>query len=166
MDLLYVAEATATGDGREGAVRSSDGALDATLVAPPALGGAGGVGTNPEQLFAAGYAACFHAALLWIARQDRIAVTGSSVTARVGLGEGGEGLRLDVELLVDLPGLDGRQAGELVARAHRTCPYSAATRGDADVRVRLADGTVPGGLSPGGVAPDGTSPAGRTGAAG
>ncbi|HEX2419450.1 MAG TPA: OsmC family protein [Micromonosporaceae bacterium] len=92
----------------------------------------------------AGYAARFHSALLWIARQERIDVTGSSVTAQVGLGARDEDLRLDVELLVDLPGLSSDQAEELLQRAHRTCPYSAATRGDATVRLRLGQSVAAG----------------------
>ncbi|MFI5835902.1 Ohr family peroxiredoxin [Micromonospora sp. NPDC051300] len=138
MDLLYVTEATATGDGREGSVRTDDGVLTATLSAPPALGGTGGTGTNPEQLFAAGYAACFHSALRWIARQDGVDVTGSAVTARVALGSIGDTLRLAVELRAELPGLPPEQAEALVRRAHETCPYSAALRGDAVVLARVA----------------------------
>jgi Ohr subfamily peroxiredoxin len=127
--VLYTAGATAHG-GRDGRVASDDGQLDLRVATPEELGGPGGA-TNPEQLFAAGFAACFHSALTLVARRARQDVTGSSVTARVGIGKaagGGYGLRVD--LVVKLPGLGGDVARELVAKADTVCPYSNATRGN------------------------------------
>ena len=132
---LYTTTATATGDGREGTARSADGLLDVKLAAPTGLGGAGGAATNPEQLFAAGYSACFHSALLWIARQRGLRPSGSSVTAEVALLESDTGMRLSVSLTAHLPGVPADVADELVTQAHQVCPYSAATRGDIDVTV-------------------------------
>ena len=137
MDALYTAEATAWG-GREGRAASSDGNLDVTLVVPKELGGPGGAGTNPEQLFAAGFAGCFHSALLLVARSRKVSVEGSAVTARVGLGpKGDKGFGISVELQVEIPDLDPLVAEELVARAHEVCPYSNATRGNVDVTLEV-----------------------------
>jgi Ohr subfamily peroxiredoxin len=135
MTTLYTAEATATGDGRNGHARTDDGQLDLSLAVPKELGGAGGA-TNPEQLFAAGYAACFHSALKTVARLTKVDLPETSVTARVGLGRldaGGYGLT--VTLGVNLPGMDRDAAEALVAKAHQTCPYSNATRGNIDVAL-------------------------------
>lgn len=137
MDVLYTAEATAWG-GREGRVASSDGNLELQLVIPKELGGPGGPGTNPEQLFAAGYAGCFHSALKLVARKAGVDVSESAVTARVGIGvtEGG-GFGLTVALTAELPDVPTEQANELLAKAHAVCPYSNATRGNVDVELRL-----------------------------
>ena len=140
MQALYTAEATAEG-GRDGRARSSDGALDVQLTSPPEMGGRdGGAGTNPEQLFAAGYAACFQGAMQYVARQQRLSVEGSTVTARVGIGprEDGPGFGLQVALDVALPSLDREAAERLVASAHESCPYSNATRGNVDVKLEVA----------------------------
>ncbi|MFY1696670.1 MULTISPECIES: organic hydroperoxide resistance protein [unclassified Solwaraspora] len=138
MQALYTAEALATGDGRNGHVRSSDGILDLDVVMPKELGGAGGA-TNPEQLFAAGYAACFHSALRAVARQSKADVTGSTVTARIGLGKLADGrFGLTAALTVELPALDRATAEELLTAAHQLCPYSNATRGNIDVALSLA----------------------------
>ncbi|GAC1317519.1 MAG: organic hydroperoxide resistance protein OhrR [Acidimicrobiales bacterium] len=137
MDALYTAEATAWG-GREGRVASSDGVVDVQLAVPKGLGGPGGELTNPEQLFAAGYAACFHSALKLVAGKEKVDVTDSAVTARVGIGmddTGGFGLRVDLE--AELPGVDRTVADGLVARAHDVCPYSNATRGNIDVSIAV-----------------------------
>jgi Ohr subfamily peroxiredoxin len=131
--VLYTAGATAEG-GRDGRVASEDGQLDLRVAPPTELGGPGGA-TNPEQLFAAGFAACFHSALTLVARRARQDVTGSSVTARVGIGKvaGGAGYGLRVDLVVKLPGVDHEVAGELVTKADAVCPYSNATRGNITV---------------------------------
>ncbi|TMC50150.1 MAG: organic hydroperoxide resistance protein [Chloroflexi bacterium] len=135
--VLYTAEAVATGDGRGGHVRSSDGLLDIDLALPLELAGPGGH-TNPEQLFAAGYAACFHSALKLVARRLEVDVTDSTVTARVGLGAGGDGgFVLTVALGVHLPNADAGQAQRAADAAHKVCPYSNATRGNIDVTVSV-----------------------------
>ncbi len=118
-------------------VASSDGVLTHDLSIPKELGGPGGGGTNPEQLFAAGYAACFHSALQNVARRDKQRLTDSSVTAEVGIGKQGEGFGLTVELVVSLPGIDHDVAEKLVAAAHQVCPYSNATRGNIDVDLKV-----------------------------
>ena len=133
MKVLYTATALATGDGRNGHARSEDGILDLDLRIPKEMGGTGGA-ANPEMLFAAGYAACFHSALKVVARQDKLDVSGSEVTASVGIGpldSGGYGLT--VELAVHVPNLDKPAAEALTARAHEVCPYSNATRGNIPV---------------------------------
>jgi osmotically inducible protein OsmC len=138
--ILYTTEATAEG-GRGGHARTSDGRLDVVLDVPTELGGPGGPGTNPEQLFAAGYAACFQSALLRVAAGQRLAVPGSKVTARVSIGpasEGGFGLAVSLDL--HAPELDRQQAIALMKQAHELCPYSRATRGN--VAVRLSVGGV------------------------
>lgn len=142
MKTLYTALALATGDGRNGHARTDDGTLDLALAAPVELGG-NGQGTNPEQLFAAGYAACFHSALRVAGRRQRLDVDGSAVTAAVDLGtlEAGEGpaggYGLAVRLRVALPALDRPEAEALVEAAHRICPYSNATRGNIVVTLEL-----------------------------
>lgn len=136
---IYTAEALSTGSGRSGQVRTSDGTLDLQL-APPKEAGGSGEGTNPEQLFAAGYAACFHSALLGQARQRKVSVEGSSVGARVSLGPvAGGGYGLAVHLEVTVPELDHAQAQELADAAHQVCPYSNATRGNIEVTVTVSD---------------------------
>lgn len=137
MKILYTASATATGEGRDGKVRSSDGRLDLELATPVELGGAGGA-TNPEQLFAAGYAACFHNALRRVARTAQSDVEGSQVTAEVGIGPTGRGtFGLAVTLRIALPLVDREVAEKLVERAHEVCPYSNATRGNIEVALVL-----------------------------
>jgi lipoyl-dependent peroxiredoxin len=138
VQTLYEARATSTGSGREGRVSSDDGVLAHDLSVPAALGGAGGSGTNPEQLFAAGYAACFHSALQLVGRREKVRVRGSSVTAEVGIGSVGEGFGLAVTLVADLPDVERETAERLVAAAHQVCPYSNATRGNVDVEVKVA----------------------------
>ena len=136
MNILYTAEGTAWG-GREGRAASTDGLLDVTLAVPKELGGPGGA-TNPEQLFAAGYAACFHSALKLVGRQAKVNVDESAVTARVGLGmnESG-GFNIEVELEAELPDVERSVAEELVEKAHKVCPYSNATRGNVDVKLSV-----------------------------
>ncbi|MFL6078281.1 MAG: organic hydroperoxide resistance protein [Mycobacteriales bacterium] len=138
MKILYTAEATATGDGRNGHTRSSDGKVDFGLAVPTEMGGPGGAGTNPEQLFAAGYAACFHGALRLVARRENANVDGSEVTAKVGIGATGTGgFGLAVELDVHLPNVDTATAESLTAKAHEVCPYSNATRNNIDVTLTV-----------------------------
>ncbi|ALR10722.1 organic hydroperoxide resistance protein [Mycobacteroides saopaulense] len=139
MNIVYTAEALATGEGRDGRGRSSDGRLDLELAIPTEMGGSGN-GTNPEQLFAVGYAACFHSALRMIGRQEKADVSDSSVGARVSIGQldnGGFGLA--VELEVTLPNLDHQAAQQLTEKAHQVCPYSNATRGNIDVTLTVTD---------------------------
>ncbi|MCX4749294.1 organic hydroperoxide resistance protein [Kitasatospora sp. NBC_01287] len=134
--IAYIAVATAEG-GRDGRVASSDGLLDVVVRPPKELGGSG-EGTNPEQLFAAGYAACFQSALFVVARRAKADVTGCEVTARVGIGPDAEGgYALAVELSVQLPGLPADQARQLVEAAHQVCPYSNATRGNIEVTLQV-----------------------------
>jgi Ohr subfamily peroxiredoxin len=138
MNVLYTATAHATGDGRNGHARSEDGILDIDMRVPREMGGPGGA-ANPEMLFAAGYAACFHSALKVVARQEKVGVDGSEVAASVGIGpldNGGFGLT--VELRVSVPGLDRDTAEKLVAKAHEVCPYSNATRGNIPVTLTVA----------------------------
>ncbi|KTT31916.1 organic hydroperoxide resistance protein [Pseudomonas rhizoryzae] len=138
MNILYTASATSTG-GRDGRSISSDKALDVQLSTPKELGGAGGAGTNPEQLFAAGYSACFIGALKFVGAKEKIAVPADvSVTAQVGIGPIPTGFAIDVELTISLPGLDRAVAEDLIEKAHQVCPYSNATRGNVDVRLTLA----------------------------
>ena len=135
MDAIYTAVATASGDGRNGHARSSDGLVDVDLAVPREMGGAGGA-TNPEQLFAAGYAACFHSALKLVAGRKKLPITDSAVTAEVGIGanEAG-GFGLTVALEVELGGIDQAAADDLVEAAHQVCPYSNATRGNVPVTL-------------------------------
>jgi lipoyl-dependent peroxiredoxin len=135
--ILYEAEATATG-GREGKAQSSDGLLSVSLSLPKSLGGSGGPGTNPEQLFAAGYAACFLGAVKLVTRTRKVALTDEpTVTARVGMGPVAVGYALAVELRVTLPGIEKSLAEEVLAGAHERCPYSNATRGNVDVTLTV-----------------------------
>jgi Ohr subfamily peroxiredoxin len=138
MNVAYTATAHATGDGRNGHTRSEDGILDIDVRVPKEMGGPGGA-PNPEMLFAAGYAACFHSALKVVGRQERADVDGSEVIASVGIGalEGG-GFGLAVDLTVSLPNVDRPTAEKLVARAHEVCPYSNATRGNIPVTLAVA----------------------------
>ena len=140
MRILYRPEATAKG-GRTGHAATKDGALSVDLVTPKELGGPGGEGTNPEQLFAAGYAACVLSALKFIAGHRKVAVgADASATANVGIGprENELGFGLDVSLSVSLPGLDRAQGEAMVQAAHIVCPYSHATRGSLEVKAVLA----------------------------
>ncbi|MCC9623971.1 organic hydroperoxide resistance protein [Thalassospira sp. MA62] len=139
VDVKYTAHASATG-GRDGRAKTDDGSLDVKLVSPKELGGAGGDGNNPEQLFAMGYSACFIGAMKAAGAQTKIKVPSDvSVNAEVGIGprsEGGFGLA--VKLNVTLPGLDKADAEKLVETAHTICPYSNATRGNIDVTTAIA----------------------------
>jgi lipoyl-dependent peroxiredoxin len=133
--VLYTAHAKATG-GRDGRAVSSDGALDVKLVKPRELGGSGGPGTNPEQLFAAGYAACFIGAMKFVATRDRIELPGElSISASVGIGAIPNGFGVEATLEIAVPGMSRADAESLVQRAHLVCPYSNATRGNIDVRL-------------------------------
>jgi lipoyl-dependent peroxiredoxin len=139
MNTLYTAEALTTGDGRNGHARTSDGKLDLELSIPKEMGG-NGVGTNPEQLFAVGYAACFHSALRLIGRQEKADISDSAVGARVSIGNldnGGFGLA--VELEITLPHVEHAAAQQLTEKAHQVCPYSNATRGNIDVTLVVTD---------------------------
>jgi Ohr subfamily peroxiredoxin len=135
--VLYTAVGTAT-HGRDGRAKSDDGKLDVALDPPPALGGKG-TGTNPEQLFAAGYAACFGSAVSYIARLQKLPLESATVTAHVSIGPipGGKRFGLAVKLDVDLKGLERDKAEQLMAMAHEACPYSNATRGNIDVTLNL-----------------------------
>src|SRR5262245_39617024 len=135
--ILYEAEVTATG-GRDGKAASDDGLLSVSLSLPKSLGGPGGEGTNPEQLFAAGYAACFLGAVKLVARTRKITPSAEpSVAAKVAMGPVSVGYALAVELKVDLPGIDKTAAEEIVAGAHERCPYSNATRGNIEVKLTV-----------------------------
>ena len=135
---LYTATATATG-GRDGRAVSSDGILDVKLSTPRELGGQGGEATNPEQLFAAGYSACFIGAIKFVASQSKKQIPAdASITGKVGIGQIPGGFGLEVELNINLPGLDQAEAEDLVAKAHQVCPYSNATRGNIDVRLNVS----------------------------
>ncbi len=139
MQILYTAEATAWG-GREGRAASPDGNVDVQLVVPSELGGPGGTGTNPEQLFAAGYAGCFHSALKLVASKMTLDVAESAITARVGIGPNDEGgFGLAVELEAELPGLSSEDGNRLLEEAHKVCPYSNATRGNVEVTLTLVE---------------------------
>ncbi|WP_460713332.1 organic hydroperoxide resistance protein [Nocardioides dilutus] len=138
MKTLYTTTAVATGDGRNGHVLSTDGLLDTDVRMPVELGGPGGA-TNPEQLFAAGYAACFHSALKLVAGADGVDATDSEVVADVSLGAHANGaFGLSVALEVSIPGTDRDTAEKVVARAHEVCPYSNATRGNIEVALTVA----------------------------
>ena len=134
--VVYTAEAVSSGDGRNGHVTSSDGRIDLDLAFPPEMGGTG-AGSNPEQLFAAGYAACFHSALRIVARRARVDPGDSTVSAEVGIGPEGEAFGLVVTLIISIPGLEREQARELAEAAHQVCPYSRATRGNISVELRV-----------------------------
>ncbi|MCE9572334.1 MAG: organic hydroperoxide resistance protein [Deltaproteobacteria bacterium] len=133
---LYTAVATSTG-GRDGRAKSDDGQLDLAISPPRALGGAG-AGTNPEQLFAAGYSACFGSAVAHVARVKKITTGPVVITARVSIGAVGQAFGLAVELVADLPEMARPEAQALIEAAHQVCPYSNATRGNIAVDVRLA----------------------------
>jgi osmotically inducible protein OsmC len=136
---LYTAEALATGAGRAGHVRSSDGNIDMDLAIPESMGGPGGA-ANPEELFAAGYAACFHSALQSVARQAKAELGDSSVGAKVGIGPNDAGgFQLEVTLEVVIPDLPHDEAQQLVEQAHQVCPYSNATRGNIEVTLSVSD---------------------------
>jgi Ohr subfamily peroxiredoxin len=137
--VLYRAKASSIG-GREGTSRSSDGVLDLKLSTPRELGGAGGDGTNPEQLFAAGYSACFIGALKFVAGQQKVALPPDlTVTGEVGIGQIPTGFGIEVDLTIKAPGMDQEQLRTLVDKAHVVCPYSNATRNNIDVRLHLAN---------------------------
>jgi Ohr subfamily peroxiredoxin len=139
MQAVYTASATATGDGRGGRTRSSDGVLDLDLAVPKEMGGPGGALTNPEQLFAAGYAACFHSALKIVAGKRKITLTDTAITVDVGIGPNGSGsFGLQIAIEAELPGLDEATAKSLLDQAHQVCPYSNATRGNVEVTFVVA----------------------------
>lgn len=138
MNILYTAEATAHGDGRSGHVDTPDGTLDTDMRVPVEMGGPGGA-ANPEILFAAGYAACFHGSLQLAARMRKVSLHDTSVTARVSIGADTDGAyRLAVALTAVLPGIPADQARELVDAAHQICPYSLAIRNNVDVTITVA----------------------------
>lgn len=138
MAAIYTAEALATGAGRNGRTRTDDGQLNIQLAAPHALGGSGD-GSNPEQLFAAGYAACFHSALQLVARTAKADLGDSSVGAKVGLVCDGNGFALEVDLEVVIPTLARSEARSLAGKAHQICPYSNAIRGNIVVNISVSD---------------------------
>ncbi|WP_105381797.1 organic hydroperoxide resistance protein [Neorhizobium alkalisoli] len=140
MPILYTTKASATG-GRAGHARSENGVLDVNLTVPKELGGDGATGTNPEQLFAAGYSACFLGALKFVAGKEKVKIPDEAkVTATVGIGprEDGGGFGIEVSLLVDIPGVEKSVAEDLVAKAHIVCPYSHAMRTSTEVPVSVA----------------------------
>ena len=134
--VLYTAEATSTGDGRNGHVTSSDNRIDLDLAMPREMGGTGD-GVNPEQLFAAGYAACFHSALRLVSRRAGVEPGDTTITGEVGIGPEGDAFGLVVTLVIHMPGLDREKARELADAAHQVCPYSRAVRGNISVELRL-----------------------------
>jgi Ohr subfamily peroxiredoxin len=136
--VLYRSKATATG-GRDGRATSSDNVLDIKLTTPKELGGAGGDGTNPEQLFAAGYSACFLGAMKFVAAQQKLQLPADTqVTGQVGIGQIPTGFGIEVELTISIPGLSRTDAEALVQKAHIVCPYSNATRNNIDVTLTIA----------------------------
>ncbi|ATZ26847.1 organic hydroperoxide resistance protein [Streptomyces lavendulae] len=135
-DVAYTAVATAE-NGRDGRVATNDGQLDVVVNPPKELGGSG-AGTNPEQLFAAGYSACFQGALSVAARNENVDVTGSTVTAEVGIGKNDEGFGIIVKITASIPTVDAAVAKDLVEKAHQICPYSKATRGNISVELNVA----------------------------
>ena len=138
MTPIYTASAVSTGDARNGHVQSTDGLIDADVRIPKEMGGAGGA-TNPEQLFAAGYAACFHSALKLVAGKAKVDMTDSEVVADVSIGDNGNGgFGLAVQLEVTIPGADAATAQQLADQAHQVCPYSNATRGNIKVDLTVA----------------------------
>ncbi|MHC8947149.1 organic hydroperoxide resistance protein [Advenella incenata] len=135
--VLYVAHATATG-GRDGRAVSSDNVLDVKLATPKELGGAGGTGTNPEQLFAAGYSACFLGALKLVASREKVKLPDDTrIDGSVGIGPIAQGFGIEVELKISVPGVERSVAEDLVNKAHVVCPYSNATRGNVDVTLTV-----------------------------
>ena len=138
MTPIYTASAVSTGDARNGHVQSTDGLIDADVRIPKEMGGAGGA-TNPEQLFAAGYAACFHSALKLVAGKAKVDMTDSEVVADVSIGDNGNGgFGLAVQLEITIPGADEATAQQLAEQAHQVCPYSNATRGNIEVNLAVA----------------------------
>lgn len=136
--VLYTAHAVSTG-GREGTTRSSDGALEAKLTTPKELGGNGAAGTNPEQLFAAGYSACFLGAMKHVAMTQKTTLPAdTSIASDVGIGPIPGGFGIQVAMKITIPGMDHEAAEKLVAEAHKVCPYSNATRGNIDVELTVA----------------------------
>ena len=139
MEAIYTASATATGDGRNGHVRSADGVLDFDLAVPKEMGGPGGALTNPEELFAAGYAACFHSALKAAARLAKVTLTDTAITIDIGVGRNDKGgFQLKAAIEAEITGVDEATAHQLLETAHQLCPYSNATRGNIDVQLTLA----------------------------
>ena len=139
MSAVYTASATATGDGRGGHTRSSDGVLDLDLAVPKEMGGPGGALPNPEELFAAGYAACFHSALKVVASRQKLTLADTAVTVDVGIGPNGRGgFGLTATIEAELPSIDADKARQLLEQAHQVCPYSNATRGNVEVNLTLA----------------------------
>lgn len=135
--VVYRATAKATG-GRDGSASSSDGSLNVQLSTPKELGGAGGDGTNPEQLFAAGYSACFVGALKFVAGQEKIRLPDNlSITGRVGIGAIPTGFGIEADLEISIPGMERGAALALIEKAHLVCPYSNATRGNITVNLKL-----------------------------
>ena len=135
--VIYEAHATSTG-GRNGSTRSSDGLLDVMLAVPKEMGGAGG-GVNPEQLFAAGYSACFIGAMQFVAGQEKVRLPpDTSIDATVGIGPIPAGFGIAVQMAVKVPGMDRAQAQTIIDKAHQVCPYSNATRGNIAVTITLA----------------------------
>ncbi|MEO8057496.1 MAG: organic hydroperoxide resistance protein [Burkholderiales bacterium] len=136
--VLYTAHATSTG-GREGTSKSSDGVLDVKLTTPKEMGGNGAVGTNPEQLFAAGYSACFLGAMKYVAGTQKIALPATTtIAADVGIGQIPAGFGIQVAMTITIPGMERAAAEKLVQAAHGVCPYSNATRGNIDVTLTVA----------------------------
>lgn len=135
--VLYTAAASASG-GREGLAKSSDGLLEVRLSTPKELGGAGGTGTNPEQLFAAGYSACFLGALKYVASQQKLTLPDDTkILGHVGIGPIPTGFGIETELKISIPGMDKIEARTLVDKAHVVCPYSNATRGNMKVTLTI-----------------------------
>ncbi|MBX2993451.1 MAG: organic hydroperoxide resistance protein [Bdellovibrionaceae bacterium] len=135
--VLYRGKSQATG-GRDGRVSSQDGGFEMRLTTPKELGGGGGAGANPEQLFAAGYSACFIGAMKFVAGQEKIKLPDdTSITGIVGIGQIPGGFGIETELQVSIPGMDKAQAQALVEKAHKVCPYSNATRGNMDVKFTI-----------------------------
>ncbi|MDG4861408.1 organic hydroperoxide resistance protein [Streptomyces sp. T-3] len=135
-DVKYTAVATAE-NGRDGKVTGTSGNLDVVVNPPKAMGG-NGAGTNPEELFAAGYSACFQGALGVVARNEKVDITGSTVTAEVGIGQNDEGFGIIVAIKASIPTVDAAKAQELIEKAHQVCPYSKATRGNIEVSLAVA----------------------------
>ncbi|AYB42449.1 organic hydroperoxide resistance protein [Paenibacillus lautus] len=139
MKPLYTADVKVIG-GREGSVESTDGVLNHKLSMPKELGGPGGAGTNPEQLFAAGYGACYESALANIARKEGVELKDVVIHSQVSIGkdEGADGFKLAVKLKIEMPGIERSQAEDLAKKAHAFCPYSKATRGNIDVELSVS----------------------------
>ncbi|MDN5861009.1 MAG: organic hydroperoxide resistance protein [Pseudonocardia sp.] len=135
METIYTAAATSSGGGRDGHVRSSEGFIDHDVTMPPALGGPGGA-TNPEELFAAAYATCFHGALRLVAGNQKVTIPDAAIVdVAVGIGPDDTSFGLDATVTASLPGLDQATADQLVEAAHQVCPYSKATRGNIEVTL-------------------------------